>query len=161
MIQMKHKKALERAIAIVGSQAEVARKLKVSQPTVFYWLRENRRGVPVEYAAQMEQATGGLVKREELRPDIFGKGAVMSNDIKNRLARLEGKCSFGFTVRWHDLDRGLSSVTVNNLKSLDAAKREAFEIAADNGWTPRRWWQLWRFRDTHTTDVAMLPEANK
>ena len=67
------RKPLHRAIAIAGSQAELARRIGKNQQDVHYWLHDAKKGVPAEHAAAIEQATGGIVKREELRPDIFGE----------------------------------------------------------------------------------------
>lgn len=62
-------KALRKAIDALGSQAELARKLDVSDMAVSQW---KKRGVPPERCRDIEAATGGAVTRYELRPDIFG-----------------------------------------------------------------------------------------
>ena len=66
------KKALQDAISLVGSQGKFARKLGVQQQHVSYWLNNN--GLPAEKVAQAEQAVkeaGGLINRQQFRPDIF------------------------------------------------------------------------------------------
>jgi DNA-binding transcriptional regulator YdaS (Cro superfamily) len=52
------------------SQQEFATQLDVSQGMVWQWLNRRRR-VTAERAKQIEQVTGGAVKRTELRPDVF------------------------------------------------------------------------------------------
>jgi DNA-binding transcriptional regulator YdaS (Cro superfamily) len=61
--------ALKRAIAEAETQAGLAKAIGTSQALVGYWLRKSRRGVPAEWVAKIEQATG--VPRHELRPDLF------------------------------------------------------------------------------------------
>lgn len=59
------------------SQADFGRRLPnpVSGGMVGHWI--TRRYVPTaERAKEIELATGGLVKRHELRPDIFDAPAV-------------------------------------------------------------------------------------
>lgn len=62
-------KALNKAIKVAGSQAELARLIGAAgQSTVGNWL--NRGGVvPVEYCARVEKVTG--VTRQELRPKDY------------------------------------------------------------------------------------------
>jgi len=62
--------ALERAIAIKGSQSALARAVGKKQAHVWYWL--NKGQVPAEIAPKIEAATGGQVSKENLRPDVFG-----------------------------------------------------------------------------------------
>lgn len=64
-------KALDRAIKFCGSKSALARELDVSHVTVLQWEQERYR-IPPERAKQVEQITGGLVRREKLRPDVFG-----------------------------------------------------------------------------------------
>ncbi|MCW5730858.1 MAG: molecular chaperone TorD family protein [Alphaproteobacteria bacterium] len=62
--------ALGRAIAALGGQTQLARRLGVKQANVWHWL--NRAGrVPGEYVLAIEQATDGRVTRHELRPDLY------------------------------------------------------------------------------------------
>jgi DNA-binding transcriptional regulator YdaS (Cro superfamily) len=60
---------IERAIKHFGSQAAMASALKLSQPTISEWLRGERR-VPAERCPEIERETGGVVRCEELRPDV-------------------------------------------------------------------------------------------
>jgi len=60
--------ALHKAIEIAGSQTELARRLGKYPQLVHFWTTLDR--VPAKWVVPIEQATG--VKREDLRPDIFG-----------------------------------------------------------------------------------------
>ena len=59
-----------KAVAVAGSQSELARLVGVSPQAVYAW---TRGGVisPLS-AARIERATQGAVTRADLRPDIFG-----------------------------------------------------------------------------------------
>lgn len=58
-----------RAIKHVGSQVALASKLGITQPTVSEWLNCAKR-VPAERCPEIERATNGAVRCEELRPDV-------------------------------------------------------------------------------------------
>jgi TorA maturation chaperone TorD/DNA-binding transcriptional regulator YdaS (Cro superfamily) len=62
--------ALEKAIAIVGGQTQLARLLDVKQANVWHWLKKAER-VPGEYVLAIEKATGGEITRHDLRPDLY------------------------------------------------------------------------------------------
>lgn len=82
---------LEKYLKDHSTQTEFAKKLGVSQGLVYQWLqflafREGRvklnrmqqnrvTTITAERAIQIETASNGLVTRQELRPDIFGKPA--------------------------------------------------------------------------------------
>lgn len=59
--------ALDRAVKIAGGQSAIARRLGVSQPTVWAWL--NGGQLPAEHVLAVEAATG--VSKHALRPDIY------------------------------------------------------------------------------------------
>lgn len=61
---------LERAIAEVGSQAELARRIGKKQAHIWNWLNRDK-AVPAEAVLPIEEATGGKVTRHELRPDLY------------------------------------------------------------------------------------------
>jgi len=61
--------ALERALEAAGGPAALARSLKITIQSVWGWRR-----CPPKRAVAVEKATGGRVKRHELRPDVFGRG---------------------------------------------------------------------------------------
>lgn len=65
------KKALQKAVALTGGQAALARRLNVSQPLVWYWVHK-AKVVPIEVVASIEEITDGAVTRADLRPDVFG-----------------------------------------------------------------------------------------
>ena len=67
---MRETEALQRAVAIVGSQSALARKLGLKQAHVWNWLNKAKR-VPGEAVLAIEAATEGKVKRTELRPDLY------------------------------------------------------------------------------------------
>ena len=59
--------AMERAIKKVGSQAALAERLGVRQPTISEWSR-GERPVPIERCVEIEFACEGDVTRRDLRP---------------------------------------------------------------------------------------------
>jgi len=61
--------ALEKAIEVVGSQVELARLLNVTKAAVNQWKLPGRR-VPLVHCPQIERATNGTVRCEDLRPDV-------------------------------------------------------------------------------------------
>lgn len=62
--------ALDKAVACFeGGRTELAERLGVTPMSISHWYR---RGLPVERAVEIEEATGRRVTRQELRPDIFG-----------------------------------------------------------------------------------------
>jgi DNA-binding transcriptional regulator YdaS (Cro superfamily) len=65
------REALEQAIEIVGGQTALGRVCGKKQGTVWYWLHRCDGRVPAETVLVIEQATGGVVPRHALRPDIY------------------------------------------------------------------------------------------
>lgn len=63
-------KALNRAIAFAGSQQKLADLLCMKQQGISWWIKKSGR-VPVDKAIKIEEKTGGVITRQELRPDIF------------------------------------------------------------------------------------------
>lgn len=61
--------ALERAIAIAGSQSAFARALGKKQPYVPKWLK-SATGLPAEYCPAVERMTRGEVRCEELNDSV-------------------------------------------------------------------------------------------
>lgn len=53
--------------------------------------------------------------------------------------------TYGYTVRWKDFDGTLHTVKIIEMRSMEDAKRYAFECAKKQGYTPRKWWQWWRW----------------
>lgn len=60
--------ALKKAIATAGSQSALAGLLRISPQVVHNWLA--RGNVPADYCPSIERVTGGLVRCEDLRPDV-------------------------------------------------------------------------------------------
>ena len=54
-----------------GAKAEMAEYLKITPTWLALLMRGEKRASPA-LANRIEKATGGLVTRKELRPDIFG-----------------------------------------------------------------------------------------
>jgi DNA-binding transcriptional regulator YdaS (Cro superfamily) len=62
---------LEKAIALFNNPTRLAAAIGYSQHAVWHAL--NRRGqVSARMAVAIERATKGQIRREQLRPDIFG-----------------------------------------------------------------------------------------
>lgn len=61
-------RAINMAIAILGSQVALAKEIGCTPQVINNWLRRDR--VPVEFCMKIERATGGRVTCEMLRPDV-------------------------------------------------------------------------------------------
>lgn len=68
MTQINH---LQRAIAIFGNQSRLADAIGYSQHAVWHACTKSRRVSP-QMAIAIHKATKGKVRKEHLRPDIFG-----------------------------------------------------------------------------------------
>ncbi|QTR47486.1 helix-turn-helix domain-containing protein [Thiothrix litoralis] len=66
--------ALLEAISIAGSQAALAKHLKLRQQAVAKWVLNGR--VPPFRAIQIEEMTGGAITRGRLRPDLFDADSI-------------------------------------------------------------------------------------
>jgi len=55
-------------IQYFGNKANIARTFEVTPQAVNSWFV---REVPIKRAIEIEQVTDGVIKREDLRPDIF------------------------------------------------------------------------------------------
>ena len=62
-------KAIIDAASAVGGKAQLARLLNVTPATVSQWVTETRP-IPAERCPQIELVTGGVVRCEDLRPDV-------------------------------------------------------------------------------------------
>lgn len=60
---------LDKAARIVGTQAELARRLGISKGALNQWKDDGRR-IPAEYCPAIERETAGAVRCEEMRPDV-------------------------------------------------------------------------------------------
>ncbi|WP_315540425.1 YdaS family helix-turn-helix protein [Eikenella corrodens] len=63
-------KPLEKAIASLGSQAELAKRLGKKRSTINSWVK-GRNKIPAEVAVEIEGLRIG-VSRKDLRPDLWG-----------------------------------------------------------------------------------------
>jgi DNA-binding transcriptional regulator YdaS (Cro superfamily) len=66
---MTPKQAFGKAVNILGSQAETARRLGVSPQRLAYWWAVGT--VPAEFVLPLEEATEAQVTRYDLRPDVY------------------------------------------------------------------------------------------
>ncbi|WP_088924662.1 transcriptional regulator [Burkholderia multivorans] len=60
---------IDRAAAIVGSQAALARALSVTKAAVGQWKLDGRK-VPPQHCPAIERLTGGAVRCEDLNADV-------------------------------------------------------------------------------------------
>lgn len=60
--------AIQRAVKYLGSQATLAGRIDVKQPTVSEWVR-GERPIPPERCVKIEQVTDRVVMRWDLRSD--------------------------------------------------------------------------------------------
>lgn len=82
MSSMKANPHVKRAWKLVGGSVPLARMLSIGQSTLSEW-HTGRRLVPADVCINIEKVTGGVVRCEELRPDI--DWAYLRSD-RNRLA---------------------------------------------------------------------------
>ena len=61
--------ALTKAIDAAGGVVALAKAIGVTQATVSNWRMRELQSVPEKHCASIERATGGAVKRWDLRPD--------------------------------------------------------------------------------------------
>lgn len=69
MSQISSITAIKTACGHVGGQAEMAKRLGISPPTVNQWINGTRQ-IPARRCPEIEKATFGAVRCEDLRPDI-------------------------------------------------------------------------------------------
>lgn len=67
--------AIERAVAAVGGQTNLAAAIGVTPSFVNQWVA-GVRPVPATRCRAIEDATNGQVTCAELRPDVFGESAA-------------------------------------------------------------------------------------
>lgn len=66
---MNHPSHIMRACTALAGPSSMAKLIGVSSPTVSQWL-SGKRPVPAKRCVQIERATEGAVRCEDLRPDI-------------------------------------------------------------------------------------------
>jgi DNA-binding transcriptional regulator YdaS (Cro superfamily) len=69
--------ALERAIAKMGSLAQMARLCGVSATAVWKWVQD-KKPLPPKHVLRVEAATG--ISRHDLRPDIYPRDLAPAPD---------------------------------------------------------------------------------
>ncbi len=62
-------KFIRKAVIICGSQTALAEKIGVTHPAVHKWTNGVAE-IALQHAIPIEAATGGLVTRPQIRPDI-------------------------------------------------------------------------------------------
>ncbi len=60
---------IQKAINTAGNAHRLAIEIGVPPQSVFFWRNGDRR-IPAEYCPRIELATHGLVRCEDLRPDV-------------------------------------------------------------------------------------------
>jgi DNA-binding transcriptional regulator YdaS (Cro superfamily) len=60
---------IQRACSQVGGIPRLAEILAVKPPTIYQWA-SGKRPIPAERCPEIERATHGVVRCEELRPDV-------------------------------------------------------------------------------------------
>lgn len=78
--------ALQQAVELAGSQAEIARIAGVSTTAVWKWLQSSKR-VPAEFVLKIEAATG--VSRHDLRPDIYPREIMTDRHVGARFTGVD------------------------------------------------------------------------
>lgn len=67
----KHRELVEQAIKLKGTQANLAAAMGCSQQQISYLLAAKR--ISAEMAVAIDRATDGVVSKEVLRPDLYGR----------------------------------------------------------------------------------------
>ena len=67
-----HKKALQKAIELMGGYTGAASLLGTTQQRVWNWLNRDRF-LPAEFAPQIEELVHKEVTKNMLRPDVFSE----------------------------------------------------------------------------------------
>jgi DNA-binding transcriptional regulator YdaS (Cro superfamily) len=67
---VKHRKLMERAVELAGSQAKLAEGIGLSQQGVSFLINQATK-VSAETAIAIERFTEGKIRRGDLRPDIW------------------------------------------------------------------------------------------
>lgn len=64
---------IDRAVALLGSQAKLAQAVGCSQQYISWLLADANRRISAEMSIDFDRATDGTVSKHDLRPDIFGR----------------------------------------------------------------------------------------
>lgn len=60
---------IQSAITLCGNASVLANLLGVTPQAVFFW-RDKKRRIPAEKCPSIERITAGMIRCEELRPDV-------------------------------------------------------------------------------------------
>ena len=74
--------AFKEAIAFFGSKTALAKKLQIRPWSVHKW---NENKIPYERCLEIEDLTNGLVKADDLRPDM--NWALLRSSKNNRILK--------------------------------------------------------------------------
>ena len=77
--------AIQKAVRIAGGQSKLARLCRTSQPRIWQCLNRNQR-VPADLVLSIENATGGIVTRSELRPDLYPEASPTLNQMMPQIS---------------------------------------------------------------------------
>jgi len=55
---------------------------------------------------------------------------------------------YGQEIKWTRFNGAKSFVSCFNCESIEIAQEQALKSAKQAGWTPPKWWQWWRWKDT-------------
>ena len=55
---------------------------------------------------------------------------------------------YGQKIIWTPFFGIRKKVKCSGYDSLMEAQMKCIEMAKERGWTPKKWWQIWRIRDT-------------
>ena len=61
---------MQQAVRLCGGQSELAKDVGTSKQNVYHWVATRP---PAHWCKAIEDATEGMITREQLRPDIFGE----------------------------------------------------------------------------------------
>lgn len=101
---------------------------------------------------QLERWNGVLVSPSALVPK--GKQLLWNAQAQNKVMGEREMMhepvviGYGKTIEWTDFDGSKSRVSTHGHASAAEAIDSALRMAEQSGWTPPRWWQLWRWSDT-------------
>ena len=118
--------ALERAITEAGGTAALARTINVTPQAISQWDR-----VPAERAVAVEQATGGKVTRQELRPDLYPSADAPGGKAQAPAADAKWVYTFG-------AGKAEGSASMKNLlggKGANLAEMSAIGVSVPPGFT--------------------------
>lgn len=69
-----------------GSDSQLARDLKVAQPTVWRWMNQTKQ-MPVDYVLTAERLYG--VSKHDLRPDIYPREIMVDQGTEDRFCGID------------------------------------------------------------------------